>query len=197
MTPAPDTTLAISARLAQLEARCRRAQLLSMTCILTCATLVSLAWTSAPAAGISRDKVEARQFALIDAEGKPRGDWTSTAGETSLTLRDAAGKARIVTFVKQGEAFVVLRDGKENTRLGISVDGAGTPHAVLMDKSQTPRLHLTLDAAASNGSIQMIDPKGYTPVGLGMMPDGKPWLRPSENYTGGDWGRDLSKKRDK
>ncbi len=177
-------------RIRSLQVSCRRAQLLSATCFLGMLTLLFAAWTSAPR---SNDKVTAEVFQLLDDKGEVRGEWKVEGGAGHFELRDSNGTPRFAVYMKRGAACVTLFDSKHKTRLGLTVDPAGHPQVILLDKGQVPRLHMTL-GSEGDGNLRMIDEKGHVPVGFGLMPDGKPWLRPSKDHDGGGWGKPPKKQ---
>ncbi len=181
------TPPALDLRIRRLERTCRRARRTSLAAVTALLAVLSAGWTLAPQ---TVDEVTAKGFTLVDDAGQPRGRWTMRDGSPHLELLDSKGVPRIAVFYARGAANIVLRDTGKRSRLALSVDHQGHPHGIWMDEGQVPRIHASVGNAGL-GNLQMLAEDGAVPVGFGIMPDGSPWLRPSEDHEGGDWGRRL------
>ncbi|MBK8978220.1 MAG: hypothetical protein IPM29_20135 [Planctomycetes bacterium] len=175
----------IKRRLRALEVASRRSRLLAAGALAAVAVLLAAAWTPRPA---GPTEVQATRFTLVDAAGKVRGVWELRNGDPVLELLDAGGAPRVTGYIKQGVACLLLRDAEHRSRLGLTVDNLGNPQQLLLDEGQVPRVSLTLSERGL-GNLRMTTAEGHTPVGLGFLTDGAPWLRPSETHDGGDWGK--------
>ncbi len=176
----------LDVRLSQLERSCKRLRsTLAMTLVSGCA-LVCLAWTSGMAVV---EDLRAKRFTLIGGDGKICAELRTDAGEPSLILFDRRGNKRLTAKISDDDPYLTLADTKKRVRLGLSIDGEGNPHLALMDEAPKIRLHLATGGEGGHGNIRFISSDGMTPAGLGLMPDGSPWLRPSKDFAGGNWGR--------
>ncbi len=174
-------------RIERLELSCRRSRRFAATAALALAVVATGAWTGhlEPV-----DELVARKITLIDAEGVVRGEWTCSAqDEPMLRMRNDAGVQRIGIGVKRDTALVLLTDLEGRSRLALSTDAGGNPQGLWFDHAERPRIHLTVAGAGGDPNLRLTDARGLTPVGMGLMPDGTPWLRPSRDHQGGTWGR--------
>lgn len=173
----PDSVHDLRTRLELVEARARRQSFLLQLCALLVVALPLLAWTS----GNPPEELRASRFVLENSEGAERGVWeVLESGDTRLALRDATGVERLVAFSKQGDMLFVLRDGKEKTRLGLSLDARGNPHVTLLDKNQTLRLHQSV-GDEGQPSMLFYDGEGGRPLGFGITAEGEVWTLPKRN----------------
>ncbi len=168
--PGPDSVAVLSRRVAQLERRGRRTTL----------ALVGMLGLGALGATVVAPRVEvvqAERFEVVDQEGEVRGSFgVDDVGSPRLSMKDAAGKERVAAYLKGQETYLVLRDAKGLTRIGLSIDSGPHPHVVLTDKDQKPRAHLVL-GDSGHGSLIFVHEDGRMPAGLGADRDGKPWLK--------------------
>jgi hypothetical protein len=164
------------ARLADLERQNRR---LRRTNLAAMATLLALPLLAFAAPRGTADEVRARAFLLVDDDGTVRARLHLEDGATpSFEMTDLDGKRRLDLYVKGPEPFAALLDAKEQTRLGLGVDGGNLPHAVLYDELQRPRMHLSVGPAGL-GAVTCLSKAGTIDAGLGIDPDTGPWIRPA------------------
>ena len=166
--------LELGKRLERVERSVRRYRAaLGIVCLLLAVGLLSTfgffatghahAATSAPA------QIVARSFVLVDANGRTRAKlWVDhLLGQTSLSLYDQTGAARVSLAINYGPALLMFFDkaGKVRVVLG---DNSGEPLVALYDKAETTRVGLSV--GDDGPRLRLYDKAGKMRAALGTVP---------------------------
>lgn len=137
-------------RLARLERRVRRGRILTIA-----ALLVALGATAARA-GAAPDVVEAREFRLLDAEGRTVGAFHTSEAGAHLTLTApgggveaqlAAGPGLAALQVKSGAGVACIRATRSATGVGVGPNLADSRAAL----TWAPSLGATIGTSDGQG----------------------------------------------
>ena len=134
-------------------------------------------WISARAAladdGLANPVIiEAREFRLVDAEGKVRGRFHfSEKGNPALSLLTPDGEPSLAMAVRDTAPILLLMDAEGNTRLKAALGHGGDPFFEMTDGIETSlalcvadeRASLTMDGASA---MIMIDPNCQPRIGF-------------------------------
>lgn len=184
----------IERRLAELERTARRARRTAAVAVLALLVLTTAAWTHS---GKHLDAITTSRIVLVDEDGVPRGEWSCNGRrEPMLKMQDSEGTDRLRIGINKDGAVAVFHDTEGRVRLAHSVDSAGHPHGLWLDHRRQVRVHVSVGGEDGYGNIQLTDLENHTPVGMGFMPDGSPWLRPSNDFAGGEWGLPVERPAD-
>lgn len=117
--------------------------------------------------------IKAREFRLVDSEGRDRGGLALLKGNPVLSLMDKAGKAHTQLGLNPltGEPALGLvdKEGKLRAELGLSPEGE--PALVLKDKADTLR---ALFGSIQTEVVEMGEARGLTKYSLSLSDkDGK------------------------
>jgi hypothetical protein len=175
-TSIDSTPLAV--RIERLERQCRRLRSWATIVLGLLAAWVGLA---AARQEVERPVHEARAFRLIDENDQVRGEWKLTdEGDPSFVLLDGNGYKRYEALLKGETVFVRMRDRNDRSRITQIVDDNDHPHILLTDVTQKLRMQMAI-AASGAPSLVFFDAGGEAPAGIGIHPDGRPWLRSGED----------------
>lgn len=179
---ATNALASLQTRVTALEQRARRATFAAYALGLALACGLGMAFTAQQPTGAQDPEsaeLRAQRFVLVDGKQRVRGLFkTDAKGQPSFALLDAEGRERASLRIEADEVLWTLLDQAKENRLGMSVDTAGLPHVVLNDKAGRPRMHLSLNPAGRPNLLCLGD-EGKLTAGIGLLDDGKPWLRPS------------------
>ncbi len=171
-----DSGSAVEERLATLERAHRRLKSAAILgAIFAAFTLVAPYNSDLRHLVPARERVEAREFVVVDAHGRPRGALSVTAdGTPSLTLSDGRAKRRVsLTVGADSEGRLDLADKDEHSRASLSVTPDGAPFLAFIDQHDALRTGLMLNDAGAAALILM-DHTGHGRIGLGVRPDDSP-----------------------
>ncbi len=107
---------------------------------------------AAVAADSPAKAIEAKQFILVDARGKPHASLKlNDDGLPLFQMYDLAGKTRIgIGFAKDGTVGLDLADRKGADRILLSVSDDGIPALRLYDSTTRPRMLLGVDSQGNS-----------------------------------------------
>ncbi len=127
-------------RLAALERRVRR--LGGVAAMLACGWAVMIVWNFAP-----RPRLDAREFAVRDADGRRRGAFmVREDGLPAFRLDDTNGNPRLYAMLRADASPVVrLTDSAWVHRATLELDPAGRPRFLLADSTGRVRARFALD----------------------------------------------------
>ena len=141
------------ARIEQLERAVRRLWLALAAVVVGGAAL-------AFAAGGASERLEARELALSDAEGRVRIALSAKDGAASLEHYDAEGRLRLSQGVDaDGKAGLTLLDPQGGRRIAAAAFADGDAGLALLDPAGKVRIQLISEAGGLIGSLHL-DPQG-------------------------------------
>lgn len=155
----------------------RRTRLLGLGLLVVGAVLAVVAVApdtlSVVGLGNGQERVEARAFHLVDANGVTRGEWSVDAdGRARLSLLDRRGRQRLNVSVRESGSpglALVNADGERRAVLGVLDDETAT--LVFADETGVPRA--VLGMTPQDGShLLLADANGATRLGLVLDPSG-------------------------
>src|SRR5256712_970245 len=134
---------------------------------------------------LSGDVVQARSFALRDANGRLRGVFgMATDGASQLVLQDERGHARLRLIVLgDGSPGFTLIDQKGRSRAALGLLPDETITLAFADRQGISRVALGLTARQA-ASLALADSDGVTRAGMGVAADGKSFVTTSDGQPG-------------
>lgn len=148
------------------------------------------------------EAIKAREFILVDEDGKNRGVWRARRdGTTYLSLLGKEGKPQIslMTYedgsaslslaLEAGEPSITLlmdadqtqglclTDGRGRERVMLGVGNNNVAHVNLCDSLGKPRVNLVVGPDGSTGALGLVDNKGRIRGTFGMGRTGEPNLK--------------------
>ena len=201
-----------AARIEQLERAVRRLWLALAAVVVGGATL-------ALAIGGRSERLEARELALSDAEGRTRIALSAAKDGGTLEHYDAEGRLRLSQGIDaQGKAALTLFDPQGGRRIAAASFADGDAALALLDAGGKVRIQLlsgadgvtgtlhldpqgrkrieTLAAADGTAVQSFMDPSGKVRLQLGTRPNGVPVFSLEDREAGGDEAADEEKAAD-
>ena len=170
---------ALVRRLERLEQKYRRLQGTNRLLVVGVAVLLGTAAATVVTLALrlprlSGDVVQARSFALRDANGRLRGVFgMATDGASQLVLQDERGHARLRLIVLgDGSPGFTLIDQKGRSRAALGLLPDETITLAFADRQGISRVALGLTARQA-ASLALADSDGVTRAGMGVAADGK------------------------
>jgi len=97
-------------------------------------------------ANLKGQVIEAQQFVLVDAQGKPRAELgLARNGDTQLTLKDRTGSSRIELTVGSSTGPALHLKNAAGTTMVVIDLKEEHPRLVMHDKTGKPRMVLVVD----------------------------------------------------
>lgn len=79
------------------------------------------------------DRLEARSFVLVDAQGRPAARLDVEGNSPGLRLLDAEGKPRAILSMLGGRPQLVLASPEDGAMVGLSINARGEPGFLAID----------------------------------------------------------------
>lgn len=98
--------------------------------------------------------VTARQFKLVDEQGRPRAEWRCTLDGPAISLLDEQGNDRLTLSVTAQASLISIGDAKGNDRARVIVTALG-PSISLFDEEARERVRASVGAAGP--AINILD----------------------------------------
>jgi hypothetical protein len=133
---------------------------------------------SIQASSLPKDVVAAKQFALVDNEGKIRATLNMTdTGDSVLKIKSKDSEAKVTLGVSfEGKPFFFISDKEGQPRIGMGQLIDESPSLTFFGKGGQGRIGISLLNEDDMPLLSLVSDRGIARAKLGLNPSGDPFL---------------------